>query len=196
MGLGFDIHRLRAGRPLVLGGVRLEWPRGLAGHSDGDCLLHALTDALLGAAGAGDIGDLFPDTDPQWKDAPSDMFVEGALTRVRARGLSPRQVDATVLAEEPRLGPRKREIAEHIAHLLGLPASAVSVKAKTLEGLGSVGAGEAIAAQVLVVPRAPTRPTSPGSSLTFHTRPPVAQRRRRSLEGAPERQLTVGPGYQ
>jgi len=151
MGLGFDIHRLVEGRPLILGGVPLDWPRGLVGHSDGDCLLHALVDALLGAAALGDIGEHFPDSDPRWKDAPSGLFVEKALALLRERGFSPRQVDATVLAEEPKLGPRKREIASHIAHLLGLTTSVVAVKAKTLEGLGPLGAGEAIAAYVLVV---------------------------------------------
>lgn len=151
IGLGFDIHRLAEGRPFILGGVRLDWPRGLVGHSDGDCLLHALVDALLGAAGAGDIGELFPDDDPQWKDAPSSIFVERALTLVKEHGLLPRQVDATILAEEPKLGPRKAEMAATIARLLKLPVAKVSVKAKTMEGLGSIGAGDAVAAQVLVV---------------------------------------------
>ena len=151
IGLGFDIHRLAEGRPLILGGVRLDWPRGLVGHSDGDCLLHALVDALLGAAGAGDIGELFPDTDPQWKDAPSTIFVERAVALVKERGLVPRQVDATILAEEPKLGARKAEMAASVAQLLDLPKSAVSVKAKTTEGLGSIGSGEAMAAQVLVI---------------------------------------------
>lgn len=151
IGLGFDIHRLVEGRPLILGGVRLPWPRGLLGHSDGDCLLHALVDALLGAAGAGDIGELFPDTDPRWAGAPSSIFVEKALSLLRERGLEPRQVDATVFAEEPKLGPRKAAIAERIAGLLGLETSAVTVKAKTMEGLGPIGSGDAVAAHVLVV---------------------------------------------
>ncbi len=151
IGLGFDIHRLVEGRPFVLGGVRVDWPRGPVGHSDGDCLLHALVDALLGAAGAGDIGELFPDTDPQWKDAPSSVFVQQALTLVTGKGLTPQQVDATVLAEEPKLGPRKAEMAAVIAGLLRLPVQQVSVKAKTMEGLGSIGSGDAVAAHVLVV---------------------------------------------
>lgn len=151
IGLGFDVHRLVEGRPLILGGVRLDWPLGLLGHSDGDCLLHALVDALLGAAGIGDIGDLFPDTDPQWKDADSSIFVEKAVALARERGLRPGQVDATVLAEEPKLGPHKAAIAQRLAGLLGLSPKAVTVKAKTMEGLGPVGAGEAIAAHVLVV---------------------------------------------
>jgi len=164
IGLGFDIHRLVEGRPLVLGGLRLDWPLGLLGHSDGDCLLHALVDALTGAAGMGDIGDLFPDTDPQWKDAASSTFVEKALALVGERGLRPRQVDATVFAEEPRLGPLKATMAEKVATLMGLDPSAVTVKAKTMEGLGPVGAGEAIAAQVLVVlEEAPTEPGGPES---------------------------------
>ncbi len=160
IGLGFDIHRLVEGQPLVLGGVRLDWPRGLLGHSDGDCLLHALVDALLGAAGIGDIGDLFPDTDPQWKDAASSILVEKALALVGERRLRPRQVDATVFAEEPKLGPLKATIAEKVAALLGLDASAVTVKAKTMAGVGPVGAGEAIAAPVLgVLEEAPAEPT-------------------------------------
>ena len=97
IGLGFDIHRLVEGRALILGGVRLDWPLGLLGHSDGDCLLHALVDALLGAAGIGDIGELFPETEPQWKDAASSIFVEKAVALARERGLRPRQVDATVV---------------------------------------------------------------------------------------------------
>jgi len=151
MGLGFDMHRLAAGRPLVLGGLHMEWPKGLVGHSDGDCVLHALVDALLGAIAAGDIGDHFPDSDPQWKDADSSRFVRHALGLVHRRGLLPRQVDATVFAEEPRLGPRKREMAKLMAGLLGLEAGSVSVKATTMEGLGPIGAGQAIAAQVLVI---------------------------------------------
>ena len=160
IGLGFDIHRLVEGRPLVLGGVRLDWPLGLLGHSDGDCLLHALVDALLGAAGEGDIGDLFPDTDPEWKDAASSILVEKALALVGERRLHPCQVDATVFAEEPILGPLKATIAENVATLLGLGPSAVTVKAKTMEGLGPVGAGEAMAAHVLVVlEEAPAEPS-------------------------------------
>jgi 2-C-methyl-D-erythritol 2,4-cyclodiphosphate synthase len=151
IGLGFDIHRLVAGRPLFLGGLELDWPRGLLGHSDGDCLLHALVDALLGAAGLGDIGDFFPDSEERWRGARSALFVEDALTRLRTRGFHPRQVDATVFAEEPRLGPKKQLLAQNLAALLGLPAAAVTVKAKTMEGLGAIGAGEAIAAQVLVL---------------------------------------------
>jgi 2-C-methyl-D-erythritol 2,4-cyclodiphosphate synthase len=151
IGLGFDIHRLVPGRPLFLGGLQLDWPRGLLGHSDGDCLLHALVDALLGAAGLGDIGDFFPDTEERWRGARSALFVEAALAKLRERGLRPQQVDATVFAEEPRLGPRKQLLARNLAGMLGLSADAVAVKAKTMEGLGALGAGEAIAAQVLVL---------------------------------------------
>jgi 2-C-methyl-D-erythritol 2,4-cyclodiphosphate synthase len=151
VGLGFDIHRLTEGRPLVLAGVRIEWPRGLSGHSDGDCVLHALVDGLLGAIGAGDIGDHFPDTDPHWKDADSSRFLLHALALVHREGLLPRQVDVTIFAEEPRLGPKKQDMRERVAELLGLEADAVNVKAKTMEGLGPVGAGDAVAAQALVV---------------------------------------------
>jgi len=151
IGLGFDIHRLVEGRPLFLGGLQLDWPRGLLGHSDGDCLLHALVDALLGAAGLGDIGDFFPDTEERWQGARSPLLLENVLGQLRRKGLRPQQVDATVFAEEPKLGPQKRLLARNLAGLLGLAADAVTVKAKTMEGLGAIGAGEAIAALVLVL---------------------------------------------
>jgi len=149
VGMGFDLHRLVSGRPLRLGGVTLEFPKGLLGHSDGDVLLHALVDALLGAAGLGDIGDFFPDTDPKWKGASSELFVRAVMAKLR-RGWRVVNVDATLLAEAPKLGPRKREIAANMAELLGVRAGGVNLKAKTLEGLGSIGASEAMAAFVVV----------------------------------------------
>ncbi|NUN47955.1 MAG: 2-C-methyl-D-erythritol 2,4-cyclodiphosphate synthase [Candidatus Brocadiae bacterium] len=150
-GLGFDIHRLVPGRPFVLGGLTLACPRGPVGHSDGDVLLHALVDALYGAAGLGDIGDRFPDTDPRWKGVAGKVFVAQAVKDLAARGLKPAQVDATVFLEAPKLGVRKPELAAAVAKLLDLPEDRVCVKAKTMEGLGALGAGTAVAAQVLAV---------------------------------------------
>lgn len=151
VGLGFDLHRLRRGRPFVLGGVRIPHPTGPAGHSDGDVVLHALVDALAGAAGGGDIGDRFPDTDPRWKGADSRRFVDAVWRPLRRAGRHIYNVDVTVLAERPKLGPWKRRIAARVAEILGIVPSRVSIKAKTLEGLGPVGAGKAIAAQVVVL---------------------------------------------
>lgn len=151
VGLGFDIHRLVPGKPFVLGGLSFDHPRGPSGHSDGDVLLHALVDALLGAAALGDIGDHFPDTDPRWKGTAGDVFVKAALKLVAAKGWKPAQVDATVFLELPKLGKRKPELAAALAKLLGIEKDASSVKAKTMEGLGAIGTGDAIAAQVLVV---------------------------------------------
>ena len=150
IGLGFDIHRLQPGRPFILGGVTFAHPRGPVGHSDGDVLLHALVDALLGAAALGDIGDHFPDTDPRWKGAAGKVFVDQALLLLDAKGLKPLQVDATVFLELPKLGKRKPELAAELAKILGIPEERANVKAKTMEGLGAIGTGDAIAAQVLV----------------------------------------------
>lgn len=151
VGLGHDTHRLVEGRPLILGGVRLEHPRGLYGHSDADVVLHAVTDALLGAAGLGDIGDAFPDTDPAYKDRDSRFFFEGALQRLNQGGWRVVNVDVTVFAQEPKLGPVKDRIRQHLAELLALPADAVNVKAKTGEGVGHIGRAEAIGCQAVVL---------------------------------------------
>lgn len=150
-GLGFDIHRLVPGRPFILGGLTFEHPRGPSGHSDGDVLLHALVDAMLGAAALGDIGDHFSDKDPQWKGTAGKIFVERTLALIGAKGFEPSQVDATVFLEVPKLGPQKAKLADALAALCGIRRDRTSVKAKTMEGLGAIGAGEAIAAQVLVV---------------------------------------------
>lgn len=144
IGFGHDIHRVAPGRPLRLGGVAVPADFGLLGHSDADVVLHALCDALLGAAGAGDIGELFPDSDARWKDADSRVFVAEALRRVALGGWRIMNVDLTILAERPKLGPRKAEIRAAIAAMLGLPPEAVNVKAGTNEGLDAVGRGEAI----------------------------------------------------
>ncbi len=145
VGIGYDIHRLVEGRRLVLGGVEIESALGLVGHSDGDAVLHAVTDALLGAAGLPDIGDLFPDTDPAYKDIDSARLLTEAIARVTEAGYSPNNVDVIVHAEKPRLTEHKRAIAESIARLTGLDPSAVSVKAKTNEGLGPLGHVQGIA---------------------------------------------------
>lgn len=151
VGFGYDLHRLVDGRPLIIGGVAIEHPRGLLGHSDADVVLHAVTDALLGAAGLPDIGDLFPDTDPKHKDADSRKLLTWVVERVRERGFAPNNVDIVVHAEEPRLTGYKRRIAESIAQLVGLPADAVCVKAKTNEGLDAIGRGEAIACSAVAL---------------------------------------------
>ncbi len=156
IGIGYDLHRLAPGRPLVLGGVTIPYERGLAGHSDADVALHALCDALLGAAGQPDIGELFPDTDPVWKDADSRRFVTEAHARVRAAGCEIGNVDLILHAQQPRLGAHKAQIRASVAALLTLPLDRVGVKAKTNEGLDAVGRGEAIAcwAAVLAMPAA------------------------------------------
>ena len=145
-GFGFDIHRLVAKRPLLLGGLKFDHPRGLEGHSDGDVLIHAVIDALLGAAGKGDIGDRFPDGDPKFKGIASAKMLASVLHDVGDWQIV--NVDATLVAEEPKLGPRKRKIAANLSKLLG--GAPVNVKAKTAEGLGLVGSGKAIACFAVV----------------------------------------------
>ena len=145
VGVGYDIHRLAEGRRLVLGGVEIDHPLGLMGHSDGDAVLHAVTDALLGAAGLPDIGDLFPDTDPAYRDIDSRKLLTAAIARVTDAGYAPNNIDLIVHAEQPKLSEYKRAIAASIASLTGLAPSAVSVKAKTNEGLGPLGHADGIA---------------------------------------------------
>lgn len=151
VGIGHDTHRLAEGRPLILGGLRLEHPRGLAGHSDADVVLHALTDALLGAAGLGDIGDAYPDTDPAHKDRDSTFFLKDTLTRLCQKGYRVVNVDLTIFAQEPKLGPVKMAMQKNLADLLGLNIDAVNVKAKTGEKVGAIGRAEAIACQAAVL---------------------------------------------
>jgi 2-C-methyl-D-erythritol 4-phosphate cytidylyltransferase / 2-C-methyl-D-erythritol 2,4-cyclodiphosphate synthase len=150
-GLGFDRHRLVAKRPFYLGGVRIPSPVGPLGHSDGDPLLHAVTDGILGALGAGDIGDYFPDTSKKWKHKKSDVFLKHALALARKRGSQPKQVDATVLLERPKLSKYKKKIQSRLARLLNVPVQQVNLKAKTGEGLGPEGQGRAVSCQALVV---------------------------------------------
>ena len=151
VGIGHDTHRLEPGRPLLLGGVRVEYARGLAGHSDADVVLHAVTDALLGAAGLVDIGDAYPDTDPAYKDADSRLFLRETLARLNRDGWCVVNLDVIVFAQEPKLGPVKAAIRDSLAGLLGLDAGAVNVKAKTGERVGHIGRAEAIACQVVVL---------------------------------------------
>jgi 2-C-methyl-D-erythritol 2,4-cyclodiphosphate synthase len=151
VGIGHDTHRLGPDRPLILGGVRIDHPRGLIGHSDADVVLHALTDALLGAAGLGDIGDAFPDTDPQYKDGDSRFFVAETLKRLSEKSWRVVNVDLTIFAEEPKLGPIKVKMREHLAAMMGLAVDAVNVKAKTGEKVGAIGRAEAIGCQVIVL---------------------------------------------
>ncbi len=145
-GIGYDIHRLAADRRLVLGGVAIEHPKGLVGHSDGDVLLHALMDALLGAANLGDLGRHFPSDDPAYAGARSLELLRRVGGLVRERGLGIASLDATVIAEKPRLAPHVQAMREAIAGALGVDADRVSVKATTNDGLGVIGAEEAIAA--------------------------------------------------
>jgi len=151
VGIGHDTHRLVEGRPLILGGVRLEHPRGLAGHSDADVILHAVADALLGAAGLGDIGEEYPDSDPQFRDADSAHFVHHTVQRLSAAGWRVINLDVIVFAQEPRLGPEKLRIRQRLSELLGLKPELVNVKAKTGEGVGIVGRGEVISCQAVAL---------------------------------------------
>ena len=155
VGQGFDSHALVAGRKLILGGVEIAHAKGLAGHSDADALIHALCDALLGAAALGDIGRHFPDTDPKWKGADSRALLRAVAQKVREAGYDIANVDATVIAEAPKLAPHIPKMVENIAADLGLGPREVNVKAKTAEKLGALGRGEGIAAQAiaLLVPR-------------------------------------------
>jgi 2-C-methyl-D-erythritol 2,4-cyclodiphosphate synthase len=153
VGTGFDAHRLVPGRRLMLGGVEIPFDRGLEGHSDGDCLLHAVCDALLGAAAAGDLGGHFPSTDPRWKDASSLVFLEEVLRVIGEKGYVVENVDVTVIAERPTLAPHIPAMRARLGRALGIGEEKVSVKAKTTDGLGALGRGEGIAAQGAVLLR-------------------------------------------
>ena len=146
IGFGYDVHRLVAGRVLRLGGVIVPFELGLAGHSDADVLLHAITDALLGAAALGDIGTHFPPNDEQWRGADSRDLLAGAAAALTAAGWQIGNLDSTIVAEQPRLGPHIPAMRAEIARVLGIAVDAVSVKAKTTEGLGFTGTGEGMAA--------------------------------------------------
>jgi 2-C-methyl-D-erythritol 2,4-cyclodiphosphate synthase len=148
-GIGYDLHRLAAGRKLVLGGIEVPFEKGPVGHSDGDALAHAICDALLGAAGLGDIGTHFPDTDPKWKDVHSLRFLEHVRGLLAERHLRIMNLDAIVITERPKLGPHFSAMREALARALGIDVSRINLKAKTNEGVGAVGRGEAIAAQAI-----------------------------------------------
>jgi 2-C-methyl-D-erythritol 2,4-cyclodiphosphate synthase len=151
VGIGHDTHRLGPDRPLILGGLKIDHPRGLIGHSDADVVLHALTDALLGAAGLGDIGDAYPDTDPRYKDCDSRVFVIETLKKLSEKGYHLVNIDLTIFAQEPKLGPIKMKMREHLASMVGLSVDAVNVKAKTGEKVGAIGRAEAIGCHVAVL---------------------------------------------
>jgi 2-C-methyl-D-erythritol 2,4-cyclodiphosphate synthase len=153
VGMGYDVHRLVEGRPLILGGVRIAHPRGLLGHSDADVLLHAITDALLGAAALGDIGTHFPPSDAAWKDADSRDLLRRTVRIVRDAGWIPVNVDTTIVCETPRILPHAAAMRANIAADIGLDAGAVNVKGKTSEGLGFTGTGEGIAAYAVALIR-------------------------------------------
>ena len=149
IGHGYDVHRLVEGRPLILGGVTVPFEKGLLGHSDADVLAHAVADALLGAAALGDIGGMFPDTDPQYQGADSLVLLSKVADAVRAAGYTLSNIDATVLAQAPKLKPFIPQMRERLAKAMGVPVDAVSVKATTEEGLGFTGSGEGIAAHAV-----------------------------------------------
>ncbi|MBA3478063.1 MAG: 2-C-methyl-D-erythritol 2,4-cyclodiphosphate synthase [Lautropia sp.] len=151
IGQGYDVHALVPGRALVIGGVRIDHHSGLLGHSDADVLLHAITDAVLGAAGLGDIGQHFPDTDPAYRNADSQLLLQRAMTLARASGYAIGNVDATIVAQEPRLAAYLPQMADTIAQALGCGASQVNLKAKTNERLGYLGRGDGIEAQAVVL---------------------------------------------
>jgi len=151
IGIGFDAHRFAPKRRLLLGGFEIPHDQGLLGHSDADVLLHALSDALLGAAGLGDLGSIFPDSDPQWKDAPSRVFVEQILLMLNQQGWSVVNLDLTVIAQVPKIAPHRAAIKSSIASLLKLPEDQVSVKATTSDGMGFTGRKEGIAAQAVAL---------------------------------------------
>lgn len=153
VGAGFDVHPLAAPGPLVLGGVRIEHHRGLVGHSDADVLLHAVCEALLGAIGQGDLGHHFPDDDPRYRGAASSRLLAEVVDMVRRRGYEVENLDATVIAQAPRLHPHLPEMRRRIAQWLGVPEDRVNVKAKSPEGIGALGAEAAIAAQAVVLLR-------------------------------------------
>jgi 2-C-methyl-D-erythritol 2,4-cyclodiphosphate synthase len=149
IGYGWDSHEFKPGIPLKIGGITLPHDKGLGGHSDGDVLLHALTDALLGALAAPDIGSLFPPSDPQWKNADSALFLQEALKRVQAAGYKIANVDSTLILDAPKIGPHSAAIRAHVAKLLGIPLDCVGLKAKTPEGMGTDNAAIAHAVVLL-----------------------------------------------
>lgn len=153
IGIGYDLHRLEAGRPLILGGVTVPFEKGLAGHSDADALAHAITDALLGAAALGNIGQCFPDTDPKYRGADSLQLLFETMELIRSAGFQVVNVDANIVAQAPKLNSYLDAMRERLASVLGVRPAQVSVKAKTNEGVGPEGRGEAVSAQAVVLLR-------------------------------------------
>jgi len=151
VGYGTDLHRLETGLKLFLGGIEIPSDRGAKAHSDGDVIMHALCDALLGAIADGDIGDHFPDTDIAYKDKRSPWFLEKVMAVIKERGFSLGNADVTVHLEKPKLSPYKAQIRENLARILEVPLTSISLKAKTSEGLGAIGSGEAVRAEVVVL---------------------------------------------
>jgi len=151
VGIGFDSHCFTEERKLFLGGIQIPYSKGLAGHSDADCLLHAITDALLGAIAQGDIGELFPDTDPKYKDISSAEILKEVLVMIYKKGYALCNVDTVIIAEEPKMGPFKNKIKENLSKILNITEDCIAVKAKTNEGMGSLGRKEGIAAYAVVL---------------------------------------------
>lgn len=154
VGLGFDVHRLVEGRPCMLGGIELPHPTGPSGHSDGDAVLHAVADALLGAAGLDDLGSLFPDTEPAWKGADSRQLLAEVVARVERAGWRTANLDVVIATEGPRIAPHRAALRASIAALVGVDAGAVNVKGKTFEGLGALAGGAGVAVQAVCLLRA------------------------------------------
>lgn len=151
IGIGYDIHRLIEGRRLFLGGIEIPYIKGLQGHSDADVLLHAITDALLGAVAEGDIGEHFPDTDPEYKDVSSPELLKRVYDIIKKKGYAVDNVDTVIIAQEPKLMPFKKQMQQKIAKLLNIKEESVGIKAKTNEGLGEIGRKEAIASYAVVL---------------------------------------------
>ncbi len=152
-GLGYDAHRLAAGRKLILGGIEIPSEKGLEGHSDADVLLHALTDALLGAAAQGDIGELFPPTDPQWRNAASSIFLRHAAELLQSYGWKVVNADAVIVIERPKLSPYRDRMRENVASILQVDPDVIGIKAKTGEGVGPIGTGQLAEAHAVVLIR-------------------------------------------
>lgn len=170
IGTGFDVHRLVPGRDLKLGGVKIDHDKGLLGHSDADVALHALADAMLGAAALGDIGKAFPDSDDQWKDADSRMLLRLTTALLLKAGYAVANADITIIAQAPKIAPHVPQMRQNIAADLRVTPEAISVKATTTEGLGFTGRGEGIAAQasVLIVPLTPAQRKDMNDGAVFH----------------------------
>lgn len=151
VGLGFDMHRLVAGRPCILGGVRIDHPTGPLGHSDGDAVLHAVADALLGAAGLDDLGTLFPDTDQAWKDADSSALLREVAQRIKSAGWAVGNLDVVIATEGPRIAPHRSAMREHMGGCMGIPTECINIKGKSLEGLGALADGSGIAVQAIAL---------------------------------------------